>query len=273
MKKFAFLITLLAMMSIAVSCSKDDDGDNISKNSMDIGKEGNIYNAGKYEYFGTWKINGSAVVPDHLLGLLIESMSYIQNIDREFDYQPNSEGSSITTYITDDPRVSFDEFPIKRLVHSLFPEIDIACIVINYPMTGYHTLTDQWVFMEKINDQYRKEGDQSVKGGFLLSYLIPVGLSENTIYYELKSSDSSAYSHFTIVVTTKDENYFGLSFNLVPRKSVLVYDIQTEMVSLSLNMPSIDIINKDFTRTTRHLSPEYTITYNSNKVASHYVGN
>ena len=39
MKKFAFLITLLAMMSIAVSCSKDDDDDNISKNSKDTSEQ------------------------------------------------------------------------------------------------------------------------------------------------------------------------------------------------------------------------------------------
>lgn len=283
MKYLATAFFLLTMMMITVSCSKDD-GNNVSTNSSaprekgekdDQGEKNNkgnkndIYNVGQYEYYGTWKINDSTVVADDFGWLWYEYCSQIP--DSYIDpYHPNSFGICFSTQI--DPYVSYQEFPIKPLVHHFFPEADIAHVVFATQISGGPSM-DKWTILFNITHQYEIEGDESANSAFLLSWLNPTGHSDNALYYELIGSDASAYIHFTVVVTTKDEDYFGLSFNIVPHKSLLVFDRQTEMITFSLNMPSIDIIDKDFTRTTRQLSPEYTITYNSHKIIRHNVGN
>ena len=283
MKYFATAFFLLTMMTITVSCSKDDN-DNVSRNSSapdekgdnnnqaegnNKGNKSDIYNVGQYEYYGTWKINDSTVVADNFDWLWYEYRSQISNSYIE-PYQTNSLSNSTCFSTQIDPYVSYQEFPIKPLVHHFFPEADIAHVVY---ATQISELPDKWDILFNITHQYEIEGDESANSAFLLSWLSPTGHSDNALYYELKGSDASAYAHFTVVVTTKDEDYFGLSFNIVPRKSLLIFDRQTEMITLSLNMPSIDIIDKNFTRTTRQLSQEYTITYNSNKIIHHYVGN
>lgn len=147
MKYLATAFFLLTMMMITVSCSKDD-GNNVSTNSSaprekgekdDQGEKNNkgnkndIYNVGQYEYYGTWKINDSTVVADDFGWLWYEYCSQIP--DSYIDpYHPNSFGICFSTQI--DPYVSYQEFPIKPLVHHFFPEADIAHVVFATQISG-----------------------------------------------------------------------------------------------------------------------------------------
>lgn len=298
MKKFAFLITLLAMMSIAVSCSKDDDDDNISKNSKDTseqddqrpqgekgekGDNGAVYNVGRYEYSGTWKVNDSTVVADDLYWLIHEYYSQ-DSLSIYLDtYDPLNKTNYIWFNTEAEPSIGFGEFPIKQLIHNILPEIDIAHIMWLYGIVDVNFYKDspkfeKEVFMSNIVYQYLKEGDNDALVPFVESHISPSGMSDKTLYYELNydyNTQTTYYRHYTVVVTTKDGDYFGLSFNInaYPLCSILAYDRQTEMITLSLCMQSIDIIYKDGTRINERLYPEYMITFISNKIIRHYVGN
>lgn len=298
MKKLVIAISLLAMMSIVVSCSKDDDGNDISKNSYDPGPQGEkgdqgekgekgdngaVYNVGGYEYSGTWKVNDSTVVADDLYWLTHEYCSQDSLSIYSDPYDPLNKTNYVWFNTSAQPSISFGEFPIKQLIHDLLPEIDIAHIIWFYGFVDVNFYKNspkfaKEVFLSNIVYQYLKEGDNDALGAFIESHVSPSGMSDKTLYYELNydyNTQTSYYRHYTVVVTTKDGDYFGLSFNInaYPLCSILAYDRQTEMITLSLFMPSIDIIYKDGTRTTERLYPEYMITFTSNKIINHYVGN
>lgn len=290
MKYLATAFFLLTMMTITVSCSKDD-GDNVSKNSSDPrgkgddddqaeknnkGDKSDIYNVGQYEYYGTWKINDSTVVADNFDWL---SYDYIRQFPHKADILCYDPFSNYITFNTEsEPYIGFGEFPIKALIHKWFPQLDIAYIIFSYPTydiydTPMEPQSEIYAFLHKIFQEYKEEGEEDVYRAFRSTFISPSGMSENTLYYELNSLKTSVYRHYTFVVTTKDDDYFGLSFNIyAPGNSLLFYDRQTEMIILSLFMPSVDVIGKDGTRTTERLSPEYTITFTSNKIKKH-VGN
>ena len=299
MKKFAIAMSLLAMMTLTVSCTKDSDAkDGISKNFTDCykpepgdgqdrpdgspqGEKGtnppgekadngctnSVYDVPKHYYYGTWKINDADVEADNFLWLWCEYGYQLPDLLEKPTYDPNNtynyiefNAAGFGEYI-----VSFYEFPIKQLILDVLPETDIAALFFYHTAGGeFNEIENFW---HTIYIQYREEeGDRYRFYGWRTPSMNPIGLSENALYYEIKGPETSVYERFVVVIMTKDGDYFGVSFNVVYHKSILVYDRQSEMISLSIKIASIDIIDKDGTRTTRNLNPEYTVTFTSNAI-------
>lgn len=296
MKKFTIVMSLLAMMMLTVSCTKDSDAkDDISKNFTDFSKPESgdrqdqpggkgdtgpqgekadndngdrygVYNIGQYYYFGTWRINDAVVEPDILPDLWNEYLSQRFNSNPNKPYYPSGEYNYVCLKTSSEGSymISFSEFPIKQIIHDILPEIDIAYITYNAYSSLYSVEQDK---LNVIAYYYtEKEGVESVSEDFSI-FLNPSGQSENALYFEFRGSDKSTYIHLPVVVTTRDGVYLGISFNVVSRKSILVYDRQTGMITLSLMISSIDKYEKTG-KTTQVLNMDnhhkYTVTFTSN---------
>ena len=297
MKKFTIAMSLLAMMMLTVSCTKDSDAeDDISKNFTDCykpesgdgqdqpdgkddtgpqGEKGekadngytnSVYDVPKHYYYGTWKINDADVEPD--LFPYLWNRYWCQRLSQEIDEPYLLNGFEynfvlFNTRVLGGYSVCFNEFPIQTIIHDIFPETDITNIIFNsdsYKINNKPITTEEQTFLNRLFYQYSQESIANIIWHREAVLLNLTGQSDNALYFEMRGY------HFIIVVTTKDNDYFGLSFNIVPQKSILVYDRQSEMISLSIKIASIDIVDKDGTKTTRNLNPEYTVTFTSNAI-------
>ena len=154
--------------------------------------------------------------------------------------------------------MGFYGFPYKAIVNQVLPNIKVAKITTELPL-GVSLSADEQLLLETIVNH--GNGNNCIESYKATSYRC-IGISDNTIYLEMKIGTTYSAMYLPFVVTKDDGNMIAIVLSVVPTESTALLEISGASFSSILTVTQIETITNGQTET-KALSPAMQLKFTS----------